>query len=69
MKKTIITFKGVRMKKKLIYIDTDILICPYCKEVPYLHPREYYCPTCRKSFGLVTLEEMKEKHKKEIKHV
>lgn len=55
------------MKKKLIFIDTDILICPYCKEIPYLHQGEYYCPTCRKSFGIVTLEENKEK-KYEKKH-
>lgn len=49
------------MEKKLIYINTDSLICPYCKETPYLIGIEYFCPTCQISFSLVTLKEIEEK--------
>lgn len=49
------------MEKKLLYVHVDNLICPHCKETPYLITGEYYCPTCRKSFSSVTLKEIKEK--------
>lgn len=42
---------------KLIFIREGDLVCPYCKEIPYCHIGEYYCPTCRKSFSTITFEE------------
>lgn len=37
--------------KKLFFNRHGDLVCPYCGEVPYCHPWEYWCPTCKKSFS------------------
>lgn len=44
---------------KLIFNRAGDLVCPYCKEVPYCHIGEYFCPTCRRSFSTITFEEQK----------
>ncbi len=46
---------------KLIFTRAGDLVCPYCKEVPYCHIGEYFCPTCRRSFSTITFEEQKVK--------
>lgn len=43
--------------KKLFRDKHGDLVCPYCKEIPYCHIGEYFCPTCRKSFSTITFEE------------
>ncbi len=49
------------MKKKLIFTRAGDLVCPYCKEIPYCHIGEYFCPICRKSFSTITFEEREDK--------
>ena len=46
---------------KLYFTRAGDLVCPYCKEVPYCHIGEYFCPTCRRSFSAITFEEMENK--------
>lgn len=47
--------------KKLFYDKHGNLVCPYCGEIPYHNSSEYFCPDCKKSFGLVTFKEIEEK--------
>ena len=47
--------------KKLFFNRHGDLVCPYCREIPYCHISEYYCPTCRKSFSTRNFEELEEK--------
>ena len=39
--------------------ENDMIVCPYCNEVPYLqHGGVLFCPDCKKYFSSVTYQEL-----------